>query len=79
MVGKYDYNELRDTFLKNETEENLLNLAEWFERFGDEYWNGEKWSSDNLDIYPILKHDEAFDTWETIGYETYSVKALKEK
>ena len=44
-------------------------------------WNGEYWEAtacnesgelikgETVRLFPVLKHDEATDTWETLGYE----------
>lgn len=68
-MGYYDCEELKKAYIANRTAENLANLAEWFDRYGDEYWNGEKWDAEDFYIRPIMKYDENLDIWETIGYE----------
>ena len=42
----YEYNALLVAVEENETPEALEALGEWFQRYGDMYWNGECWDID---------------------------------
>ena len=47
-MTRYDYEELKEKALTfGATQEEINNLGEWFERFGDRYWNGEYFDIDN--------------------------------
>lgn len=56
----YSYKELRDKALAHTaTKEDLLNLVEWFDRFGTMYWNGECYDMDDGSyLYPIYEENE---------------------
>ena len=44
-------------------------MGEWFEQYGDEYWNGEYYNADDgIRVYPIVKEVDE-DEYETVGYE----------
>lgn len=66
----YDYQELINAYKANRTEENLKALAEWFEAYGTEYWNGEFYNVEELDsrLYPIYE-EVAEDEHELKGWE----------
>ena len=43
-------------------------LGEWFEKYGDRYWNGEFFDADGLRLFPVyVEVDE--DQFEITGYE----------
>ena len=69
----YDYQELKEKALSvNATQEDIDNLGDWFERYGDRYWNGEYFTVDNNRLYPIYKRvddDELEEQYEIVGYE----------
>ena len=67
----YEYNALLVAVEENKTPEALEALGEWFQRYGEAYWNGECWDIDgNRGLYPIYKLvDEECEDWEIIGYE----------
>ena len=43
-------------------------MGEWFDHYGNDYWNGEYYDADDLRIYPVYKEVEE-DEYELIGYE----------
>lgn len=72
----YDYKELKERALSpSATQEDINALGEWFERYGDRYWNGEVYDIENgISIRPISAPYEIDDdgeaiSWETVGYE----------
>ena len=71
MMNRYEYKDILAAVDENETPESLAALGEWFQRYGDMYWNGECWDIDgNRGLYPIYKLvDEECEDWEIIGYE----------
>lgn len=69
-MSYYDYCALEKAALEKETPENISALAEWFECFGDDFWNGECWTINNeKSLYPVYQHDEKSDQFELIRYE----------
>ena len=72
MIEEYGYKEYLNKAKSNPTKENLLNLANWFNLFGVEYWNGESFIIDNnhslKPIYDITP-DEKYDYLPIIGWE----------
>ena len=71
MMNCYEYKDLLAAVNENETPESLAALGEWFQLYGNMYWNGERWDIDgNRGLYPIYKLvDEECEDWEIIGYE----------
>lgn len=69
-MSVYDYQELKEKALSADAkQEDINNLGEWFEQYGDKYWNGEYFSIDNnIHLYRIVKEVDE-NEWETIGYE----------
>ena len=70
----YCYQELLAAALENETPENLEALGNWFENYGERYWNGEHWEasapnepSETRYLYPIMVENEDGD-FEVTGY-----------
>ena len=72
-MNRYDYEELKEKVLSAEaTQEDINNLGEWFEQYGDRYWNGEYYSVDDNRLYPIYRRiddDELEEQYEIVGYE----------
>lgn len=69
-MNRYDYEELKEKVLSAEaTQEDINNLGEWFEQYGDRYWNGEYYSVENgIHLYRIEEEVDE-DEWEIKGYE----------
>lgn len=69
----YDYEELKNKALTTDaTQDDINALGEWFELYGDRYWNGEYYSVDNNRLYPIYQRiddDELEEQYEIVGYE----------
>lgn len=69
----YDYQELKNKALSADvTQEDINNLGDWFEQYGDKYWNGEYCSVDGSRLYPIYRRiddDEIEEQYEIVGYE----------
>ena len=70
IIHDYDYRELEKKALSLvATQTDIDNLGEWFERYGDEYWNGQCYIIDRYhDLYPVYEGDEA-NGFDIIGYE----------
>lgn len=55
----YEYEELRaKAIAADATPEDIENLGNWFERYGDQYWNGEYFDADGYRLYPVYEYDE---------------------
>lgn len=69
-INYYNYKELREKALSADaTQEDINSLGEWFEQYGDEYWNGEYYNADDgVRVYPIVKEVDE-DEYEITGYE----------
>lgn len=67
-MNRYSYSELFEAVKANETPDNVNALGEWFEQYGDRYWNGEFFDADGLRLFPVyVEVDE--DQFEITGYE----------
>lgn len=67
-MNRYSYSELLEAVKANETPDNVNALGEWFERYGDQFWNGEYYDADGLRLFPVyVEADE--DQFEIVGYE----------
>lgn len=74
MITYYSYEDLKEKALSaNATQEDINNLGEWFDQYGDRYWNGEYYSIDNDNrLYPIynkVDDDELEEQYEIVAYE----------
>ena len=69
-MTSYDYEELKNKALSADAKQEDVNaLGEWFECFGDKYWNGEYFSVENgIRLYRVEKEVDEGE-WETTGYE----------
>ena len=67
-MNRYSYSDLLEAVKKNETAENVNALGEWFEQYGDQFWNGEYYDADGLRLFPVYVaiSEEQF---EITGYE----------
>ena len=69
----YDYQELKNKALSADaTQNDINNLGEWFEQYGDKYWNGEYYRVEGSRLYPIYRRiddDELEEQYEIVGYE----------
>lgn len=68
--GRYDYEELRAAAIRtNATQKDINTLGEWFNSYGESYWNGEYYDMDDgLRLYPVSEEVET-DVFEVVGYE----------
>lgn len=72
MVNYYDYEELKNKALEKRDKQSIMDLYNWFSRYGNDFYNGECYSIDKeLNLYPI---------WSGVGepdedgdYEEYEV------
>lgn len=70
-MNRYDYQELLAAAMKVEAKQEEINaLGEWFEAYGDAYWNGFCWTVDaKKDIYITRIYKEIDeDEFECVGY-----------
>ena len=64
------YEELRQAAESGKSED-INALGRWFEREGREYWNGECYDADGMEIYPVYKLvDAETEDYEIVGYTT---------
>ncbi len=68
-ISYYDYEKLANAALKSGKEEDLNSLGEWFERYGNSYWNGEKYEIDSTHFLRPIYREINEDDFETTGYE----------
>lgn len=70
-IGYYDYKALKEKALAfDATQEDMANLAEWFERFGRTYWNGEYYDvGDGFRLFPIFGEETDNGDFPVIGWE----------
>ena len=69
MSIEYKYEELRaKAIAADATDEDIANLAEWFELYGMSHWNGECFDADGYQLYPV-QEEVAEDEWKTVGWE----------
>lgn len=67
-VNRYNYKELFDAATAFDASQEAVNaLGEWFDTFGQRYWNGEYFDADGRPLYRLYKKVDE-DEWETIGY-----------
>lgn len=70
MIGYFDYHELRAaTIAPNATQDDINRLGEWFNRYGEESWNGEYYDADGYRLFPVVEWDEENECGNIIGYE----------
>lgn len=67
-MNYYSYKNLKTAYDTNPSQENVNALGEWFQQYGDSYWNGEYYDADNTRIYPIYK-EISDDQFDIVGYE----------
>lgn len=76
-ITPYNYAEISAAAITDPTDENLADLAAWFEEYGEGTgWNGESWDvGDGLRLYPVHMPDEIDEEsgevvqWKVSGYE----------
>lgn len=68
-MGQYDYKELFEKAVSKEaTQDDIKKLYDWFQQYGQQYWNGEYFETEkNLRLYPIYK--KVNDDFILIGYK----------
>lgn len=66
----YNYEELKNKALSpSATKEDINALGEWFEQYGDSFWNGEYYEIDsNNRLYPQYREIDE-DEFEITGFE----------
>lgn len=65
-----NYEELKNAALAPDaTQDDINALGEWFERYGDRYWNGEYFDVNGEHLYRIYSYDEECDQYDVVGYE----------
>lgn len=67
-VNRYNYKELFDAAAAFDASQEAVNaLGEWFDAFGQRYWNGEYFDADGRPLYRLYKQVDEGE-WETVGY-----------
>ena len=70
FVGEYSYADLLSAVENDPSPENVNALGEWFDRYGQTYWNGEAYIIDERRcIVPIYQPSEQYDGCDIIGYK----------
>lgn len=67
-MNRYSYSELLEAVKANATPDNVDALGEWFEQYGDQFWNGEYYDADGLRLFPVYA-EVSEDQFEITGYE----------
>lgn len=69
-IWKEQYQELEAAALSADaTESDINKLGEWFERFGESFWNGEFYDVDDVhQLRPVYEEDADGD-FRRIGWE----------
>lgn len=67
-MTRYDYKELKRNVLENENQANIDRLGEWFQLYGEQYWNGEYYDADDFKLIPICEENEC-GQYEIKGYQ----------
>lgn len=67
-MNRYSYSELLEAVKANETPDNVNALGEWFEQYGDQFWNGEYYDADGLRLFPVYAEVSEYQ-FEITGYE----------
>lgn len=62
------YEELRKAVADNPSEENLNALGDWFVRYGYEYWNGEVFDADGIELVPVYEQTGE-DDFDLVGWK----------
>ena len=76
-INYYSYQELRAAATApGATQADIDALGEWFNRYGERYWNGECYDcsapgepTGTLSLYEVIKWDEEADQGQVVGYE----------
>ena len=66
----YDYNNLYVKAVKGRRNEDMANLAEWFNIYGTDFWNGESWELESGErLYPLYDYHTYGEEIVVYGYE----------
>lgn len=69
-VSYYDYQEIVDEIFKYRDDRFIPDLAEWFEKYGADFWNGEYYIIDeHRRLYPIYGDEDENGCYPITGYE----------
>lgn len=79
-VNEYNYSELEAAATKfGATQEEINALGEWFEDYGQRYWNGECYEVDEKrDLYLYPMHKQVEDEFEIVGWSFSSADLFVE-
>lgn len=68
--NRYSYQGLREAATAPGAEQiDIDTLGAWFNAYGYDYWNGECYDADGIQLYPVVEWDDDLDQGETTGYE----------
>ena len=76
-MSYYDYAELRAKAVQTRAQADIDALAEWFENYGSDFWNGEYYDAEDGLRLRLVEEPESFDEngeadyWKVVGYELY--------
>lgn len=80
-MNKYMYAELEAAALNPcATQAEINALGEWFQQYGEDFWNGQSWTVDEkkgIHIAPIYREIEE-DDFEIVGY-TFAQEGIFER
>ena len=62
------YEDLKAAVIADASEENINAIGEWFNSYGNDYWNGEYYDADDFRLYPVYTEVNE-DELELTGYE----------
>ena len=69
-INRYSYEDLLAAAIAPAAEQDDINaLGEWFESFGQQYWNGECFDADGRCLYRIESWDPEAEQGTVTGYE----------
>ena len=70
------YEELREA-AESGNREDINALGRWFEREGREFWNGECYHADGMELYPLYKLvDAECGDYDVVGYTTDKTESI---
>ena len=72
---EYRYNDYMNAVKENPTEKNLAKLGEWFEEYGQRFWNGETYDLEDgsrlrpVQIPDVIDDDGTVLQWRVVSWE----------
>ena len=75
MIQIYEYQELKEKALSGD-QEAINDLGQWFELYGDNYWNGEYYNVEGSRLYPVYGNEEYDEDGKLIQSDIISYKMI---